>query len=287
MGRFSMRIRAIPLRTPYWIPGIDYITAVLKPIQQLVQEGDIVTVSEKSLSVAQGLIIDESKVKPSLLAKFLSRVWMRRVWGGPLGKVTGLRKRTLMHLRSYPLLEGAAHKQVALSCVGFLQALRHYSEGGIDASNLPYSYVSLPLRDASAVAERLRRVIEEKTGKKVVVMIVDGDATYSFRNLYLAPRRLKVRGLIHLGGFLTFVLGRVFRLKGRATPIAISGAELHPDYALTLADMAHRSRGRGAGRTVWSMARRFNVGVTEVTWEMLESVVHRPIVLLRVDREDK
>jgi len=282
-----MRIRTVPLRTAYWRPGTDYMAAVLEPIQQLVQDGDIITVSEKVLSVAQGHVINESKVKPSLLARFLSRVWMRRVWGGPLGKITGLRKRTLIHLRNYPLLEGAAHKQVALSYVGFLQALRHYSEGGIDASNLPYSYVSLPLRDASAVADRLRRVIEQKTDKKVVVMIVDGDATYSFRNLHLAPRRLKVRGLVHFGGFLTFVLARVFRLRGRATPIAISGAELHPDYALTLADMAHRVRGRGAGRTVWSMARRFNVGLGEVTLEMLGSVVHRPIVLLRIDREDK
>jgi len=282
-----MRIRAIPLRTSYWSPGTDYMAAVLRPIRQLLQEGDVITVSEKALSVAQGLIIDESKVKPGLLARFLSRVWMRRVWGGPLGKVTGLRNGTLKHLRNYPRLEGAAHKQVALSYVGFLQALRHYSEGGIDASNLPYSYVSLPLRNASAVAERLRQMIEEKTGKKVVVVIVDGDTTYSFRNLHLAPRRLKVRGLIHFGGFLTFVLGRVFTLKRRATPIAISGAKLHPEYALTLADMAHRSRGRGAGRTVWSMARRFNVGVAEVTLQMLESVVHRPIVLLRVDREEK
>jgi len=282
-----MRIRAIPLRTPYWRPRTDYVTALLEPIEQLVRNGDFVTVSEKALSIARGFIIDESKVEPSLLARFLSRIWMRRVWGGSLGKVTRLRKRTLMQLRNYPRLEGAAHKQVALSYAGFLQALRHYSEGGIDASNLPYSYVSLPLRDASAVAERLRRMIEEKTGKKVVVMIVDGDTTYSFRNLHLAPRRLNVRGLIHLGGFLTFVLGRFFRLKGRATPIAISGTELHPDYALSLADVAHRARGRGAGRTVWSMARRFNVGVAGVTWEMLESVVHRPIVLLRIDREEK
>jgi F420-0:gamma-glutamyl ligase-like protein len=278
-----MRIRAIALRTAYWRPGTDYVTTISEAVQHLVQDEDIVTVSEKALSVALGSIVDESKIMPSLLARLLSRIWMRRVWGGPLGRITRLRRRTLEQLRNYPIAEGAAHKEVALRYAGLLQALRHYSEGGIDASNLPYSYVSLPLRDNVAVAEELREAIERRTGMKVTVMIVDGDTTYSLGNLHLAPRPLKIKGLIHLGGFLTFVLGRFWKFKERATPIAVSGAAMNPDYALTLAEIAHRAMGGGAGRTVWSMARRFRVGLAGVTWEMLESVAHRPIVLLRAD----
>jgi len=282
-----MRIRVIALRTAYWRPGTDYVTTISEAVQHLVRDGDIVTVSEKALSVALGFIVNESKIRPSLLARLLSKIWVRKVWGGPLGKITRLRRRTLEQLRNYPIAEGAAHKEVALRHVGLLQALRHYSEGGIDASNLPYSYVSLPLRDGTAVAEELREAIEKRTGRRVTVMIVDGDTTYSLRNLHMAPRRLKVKGLIHFGGFLTFVLGRALGLKERATPIAISGAALNPDYALTLAEIAHRVRGGGAGRTVWSMSRRFGVGLAEVTWEMLEGVVHRPIVVLRTEREGK
>jgi len=282
-----MRIRSIALRTAYWRPGTNYTSAILESVQRLIQDGDIVTVSEKALSVALGFIVDESKIRPSLLAKLLSRIWMRKIWGGPLGRITRLRRRTLEQLRSYPIAEGAAHKEVALRHVGLLQALRHYSEGGIDASNLPYSYVSLPLRDGTAVAEELREAIEKRTGRRVTVMIVDGDTTYSLRNLHMAPRRLKVKGLIHFGGFLTFVLGRASGLRERATPIAVSGAALNPDYALTLAEIAHKVRGGGAGRTVWSMARRFGVGLAEVTWEMLEGVTHRPIVVLRAEGEGK
>lgn len=278
-----MRVRAIALRTPYWRPETNYIRVVLDAVEPLVQDGDIVTVSEKALSVARGLIADESNIRPGLLARLISRIWMRRIWGGPLGKITKLRRRTLRRLRNYPVLEGGAHKELALRYAGFLQALRHFSEGGIDASNLPYSYVSLPLRDGLEVADEIRTAIEDRTGRRVMVMIVDGDTTYSFRNLHLAPRRLRVKGLIHLGGFLTFVLGRALNLKRRATPIAVSGKELNPDYALTLAHIAHRVRGFGAGGTVWDMARRFKVDLTGVTWEMLESVTHRPLVILRVE----
>jgi len=32
---------------------------------------------------------------------------------------------------------------------------------------------------------------------------------------------------------------------------------------------------------VWDMARRFGTSLTGVTWEMLESVEHRPVVVLR------
>ncbi|RJS88662.1 gamma-glutamyl ligase [Candidatus Bathyarchaeota archaeon] len=280
-----MRIRAVVIRTDYWRPGTDYVRTIVEAVRPIVRDGDIVTVSEKAISVARGLIIDESRVRPSLLAKFLSEVWMRRIWGGPLGRITKLRRRTLRRLKRYPVAEGAAHKEAALRYVGLLQALRHYSEGGIDASNLPYSYVSLPLRDGEAVATEIRGAIERETGRRVTVMIVNGDTTYSFRNLHLAPRHLRVRGFVHLGGFLTFVVGRTLGLRRRSTPIAISGGELNPDLALTLADIAHKIRGYGAGRTVWDMARRFKVGITGVTWEMLESVVHRPIVVLRIEEE--
>ena len=84
-------------------------------------------------------------IKPGYVAKLLVKIWMRRIWGGPLGKLTKLKRRTLGNLRNFPIPEGVHHKQVAIERAGILQAMRHYSEGGIDASNLPYSYVCLPL----------------------------------------------------------------------------------------------------------------------------------------------
>lgn len=275
-----MKLKAIKVKTGYWRPGTDWVREVVDAVEDVIQDGDIVTVSEKAISTALGLMIDESKVEPGMIAKFLASFWMRRIWGGPLGKISKLRGHTLERLRKYPLSEGSAHKQVALNNAGILQSLRHYSEGGIDASNLPYSYVSLPLKEPQLFAKKLKEAFDIG-GWRVEVLIVDGDTSYSRGNLHLAPRSVPVRGLTHLGGFLTFVIGRMLGFKSRSTPVSFIGGAINPDWCLTLANVAHRVRGYGAGRTVWDMAETLGVGLSEVSWGMLDLVDHFPIVILR------
>jgi len=276
-----MKVKAVSVRTRYWRPGTDYASEIVEKARGLIEEGDILIVSEKALSTASGFLVDEARVKPGHVAVFLAGPWTRRLWAGPLGAITGLKQQTLINLRKYPA-EGAAHKQVALRTVGLLQSMRHYSEGGIDASNLPYSYVSLPLRDAPKAAARIQEAVQGRTGKRVTVMIVDGDTTYSWRNLHIAPRRVDFPGLVHMGGFLTFIIGKVFKLQARQTPVAVAGSTLNPDRALWLARLHHRLCGRGAGRTVWSMSRDMETSLTGVTWEMLESVGHYPVTVVRL-----
>jgi F420-0:gamma-glutamyl ligase-like protein len=276
-----LKIKVIKIKASYWLPGTDYIEEISRSVEKILIDGDIVTVSEKALSTALGNIIDESLTQPGFIAKILAKYWMRRLWGGPLGKYAKLRKYTIDRLKKYPFPEGAAHKQVALENVGLLQALRHYSEGGIDASNLPFSYVSLPLDDPQFIADSIRKSLEKK-GKKITTIIVDGDTTYTKGNLHLAPRKVPVEGLIHAGGFLTFLIGRNREFKARSTPLAISGTNHNPDFVITLANISHRVRGHGAGMTVWDMAEKLGVGITDVTWEMLNMVDHYPIAILRI-----
>ena len=158
------------------------------------------------------------------------------------------------------------------------------SEGGIDGSNLAYSYVSLPLKDARVAAEELRRQIQLRLRKKVFVLIVDTDKTYSLRYFHFTPRPNPIKGIHSFGGFIVYVTGRMFRLRKRATPIAVSGCSMSVEEALEVAEIANRARGYGAGRTVWEMAERFNVDVDDVSWEMLETVRHKPIVIVRGKR---
>jgi len=278
-----MRVKAVCIRTRYWRPGTDYAAEIVGRVEGRVEDGDVLAVSEKAVSTASGFIVDESAVEPGRVARFLAGPWTRRMWGGPLGRITGLKDQTLLNLRGYPQREGAAHKEVALRATGLLQSLRHYSEGGIDASNLPYSYVSLPLPDAKAVAERIRLAVKARTGKAVTVVVMDGDTTFSWRNLHLAPRRVRTPGLVHLGGFLAFVAGRALSLRQRQTPVAVAGEPMPPDRALWLARLHHRLCGRGAGRTVWSMSAGLGTSLTGVTWEMLESAGHYPLTLVRFE----
>lgn len=272
---------AVSVITPYWRPGEDYVQQIVDAVKNIVETGDFVTVSEKAISTALGNIADESVINPSRLARFLAKYWMRYVWGYVLGPLCHLRKRTIQRLRIYPVEEGSAHKQLALKRAGILQTFMQGSEGGIDGSNLPYSYVSLPLENAQLTAQTIRNRIRSELRKNVAVVIVDTDKTYSFNGFHFTPRPKPIEGIHSFGGFLTYLLGRFFKMKQRATPIAIAGPEIGGEDALEVAKIANRSRGFGAGRTVWDMAETFKVPLTGVTWDMLDKVEHKPIVIVK------
>jgi F420-0:gamma-glutamyl ligase-like protein len=272
---------ALAVTTKYWKPEENYLNEIIEAIAKRVDDDDFVVVSEKALSTASSNIIDESYVRPSLNAKLISRVWMRIVWGYFIGVMCHFGQRLLRRLREYPLEAGSRHKQVALQHAGLLQALMFGSEGGIDGSNLPYSYVSLPLNNAYALAEEIRQRIWLKLRKKVIVIIVDTDKTYSFRNFHFTPRPKPMKGIHSLAGICSYIIGRFLELKKRPTPLAIAGCSLQAEEALKIARIADKARGPGSGATVWDMAARFKVEVTGVSWDMLAKITHKPIVIVR------
>lgn len=267
--------------TRYWRPGEDYLEQIVKSIEDKVKDGDFVTVSDKAISTAEGNIHDENQIRSGCFAQLLARGWMRFVWPNVLGLLCHLRKRTIRRLRAYPIEEGSTHKQIVLEHAGFLQALMSGSEGAIDGSNLPYSYVSFPIENAEEIAQRIQRTIRSKLGKKVTVVIVDSDKTYSFRTFHFTPRPKPIKGIHSFGGVLAYLLGRFFKLKRRATPIAIAGSKIGVEEALDIAKIANRSRGHGAGRTIRDMAKKFGVPLTGVTWRMLDEINHQPIIIIR------
>jgi len=273
--------KCFALATGYWRYDTDYVQKILDNVSGKVEDGDFVTISEKAISTASGNILDERKFCTAKLAYFIARYWMRYIWGYLLGVFCRLRKKTIARLRSYPIVEGGMHKQVALEHAGFWQALMYGSEGGIDGSNLPYSYVSLPLKNAGPIAERIRDRIAKELGTGVGVIILDTDKTYSFRNFHFTPRPTPIQGIHPCNGFVAYLAGRFFQLKRRATPIALAGSRLSVETALEIAESANRARGFGAGRNVWDMAEAFGVALTGVSWSMLDKVEHKPIVIVR------
>jgi F420-0:gamma-glutamyl ligase-like protein len=277
-------LRVLALTTKYWKPREDYLKEIVSAVKGKVVDDDFVVVSEKAISTALNNVVDESKVKPGLGAKFIASFWMRTGWGYFYGPLCRLRQKLLLQLRCYPLEVGSRHKQVALQHAGLLQALMFGSEGGIDGSNLPYSYVSLPLNMADAIAEKIRLQIWTASRKRVFVMVADTDKTYSFRNFHFTPRSNPVGGIHSFGGFAAYVVGRMLNFERRATPLAVAGCSISAEAALRVAEVANRARGFGAGRTVWDMAEMFNVPLSDVSWEMLETVRHKPIVIVRKKR---
>ena len=272
---------ALALTTSYWKPGDNYVDNVISALEGKIENEDFVVVSEKAISTATNNMIDESVVKPSLSARVIARVWMPIFWGYPLGILSHFGQRLLLRLRQYPLDSGSRHKQVALRYAGFLQTLMFGSEGGIDGSNLPYAYVSLPLNNADEVAREICAQITGKLKRNVCVIVADTDKTYKFRNFFFTPRPKPLKGIHSFGATVTYVIGRTFKLKKSSTPLAVAGCTLLASEALTVTNIADKARGPGSGATVWDMAARFQVEVNGVSWEMLTKIKHKPIVIVR------
>lgn len=275
-----MRLIARRIRTTYWRPGHNYLKTIVDAVGDSCENGDVIAISEKAVSVALGRVVDEAHVQPGLLARILAKFWMRFVWGRILGPLCGFKRKTVWRLKRYPIREGSVHKQTTIQHVGLWQSLLHYSEGGIDVTNLPFAFAALPLDDANEVARTVFDAVVERTGKGITLMLTDTDKTYSWHGFHLTPRKTAVPGIRTLG-LLALMIGRVSKWKARATPLAVCGRELSLEETLAAADVADRRMGHGAGRTVWDMARRFRVGLANVTWDMLESVPHYPIVIVR------
>lgn len=276
-----VKYQALAIARRFWRPGEDYLEEIIEGVKGKISGGDFLVVSEKAISTATGNIMDEKQVTPGLAARLIAQYWMPIVWGYILGPLCHFGVRLLGYLRGYPVEMGSRHKQVALEYAGLSQALMFGSEGGIDGSNLAYAYVSLPLDNADEIAERIRRGLSLRLGKEISVMIVDTDKTYSFRNFHFTPRPKPMEGIHSFGGWATYVVGRVLNLEKNPTPIAMVGDQLEVKEALRIARIANYVRGVGAGKTVWDMAERFDVQLADVSWEMLETVKHKPVVIVR------
>ncbi|MGD0450211.1 MAG: coenzyme F420-0:L-glutamate ligase [Candidatus Bathyarchaeia archaeon] len=272
---------ALALTTSYWKPGDNYIDKITSALCGKIENCDYVVVSEKAISTALGCMVDESKIQPNLNARLIAHFWMRFGWGYPFGILSHFGPRLLHRLKEYPLESGSRHKQVALQYAGFWQTLMFGSEGGIDGSNLPYAFVSLPLTNADEIAKKIQKEIQVKMQKDVCVIIADTDKTYRFRNFFFTPRPEPFRGIHSFGGTATYILGRVLNFKKSSTPLAVAGCNLQADEALTITNIADKARGPGSGATVWDMAARFQVDVNGVSWEMLSKIKHKPLVIVR------
>jgi F420-0:gamma-glutamyl ligase-like protein len=279
------KYKALAVTTRYWKPGTDYAQEIIDNVKGKIADGDFVVISEKAISTALGNIVDESSLKPNSNARFITEHWMRTIWGHLLSRLCRFSGVMLKNLQKYPLEMGSRHKQVALQYGGLLHALMFGSEWGIDGSNLAFAYVSLPLKNAQQIAYETQEKILRALHREICVMITDTDKTFSLRSFNFTPRPYPAEGIYSFGGVIAYVIGRMFKFRRRATPIAVAGRVLPAETALQIAQIADRTRGSGTGRTVWDMAARFKTDLDAVSWEMLETAKHKPIVLLRTEKE--
>ncbi|MCL1978402.1 MAG: coenzyme F420-0:L-glutamate ligase [Candidatus Bathyarchaeota archaeon] len=277
------KYKVLPITTKFWVPKDDYLSCIIKAVAGKITDGDFIVISEKAISTAISNIMDENKITAGTNAKFLAGYWMRIVWGYPLGVLCHFGQRLLKRLRQYPSEHGSKHKQTILEQAGWGQALMFGSEGAIDGSNLPYSLVSLPLKNAQETAEQIQKETQQRLGKLIYVIIIDTDKTYKFGNFYFTPRPHPFKGIHSFNQFalLSYVTGKFLKLRENPTPLAVAGLQLDIIETLKIANIADKARGAGSGATVWDMASHFHVQVNSVTWDMLFQIEHKPLVIVR------
>ncbi|MBE6509544.1 MAG: gamma-glutamyl ligase [Methanobrevibacter sp.] len=265
----------IPIETGYIKPN-ENLNSIIEPAKELMKDNDYLVIAETPISISQGRLIDESKYKPSLTAKFLTVVWSKYLWGYVLGPLLKIKKRTIKNLRKLPK-ETEAHKEVVLQLYGLKHALKPASEAGIDLSNAPGTYVSLLPENPEKVAKEIKKEI----GKEVKVMIIDTDATYMKNGKYFTGLPIAIEGIDADNGFFGYLKGQMSENMG-STPLGCS-EEIDVETALKIANIAedYQKSLETEMKTIHSVKAVLGTEIDEVTIEDLDSITHTPAVIIR------
>jgi F420-0:gamma-glutamyl ligase-like protein len=270
----------------YWIPGTNVVDEIVKAYGKLLRDGDLIAISEKAICTAKGNIYDESRITSvDPITKISSYIVNKVLWGKVLS--SKLPSEAVEMIRWVPIRYVASHKKLALKYGGLIQFLKPYSEAGIDATNLPYTYVSLPLREADREARYIKYKVERKLKIKVNILIVDTDRTFKIKgvdNIAITTRPSTIKGLIDMGG-LGFIIGKIFKNKffeEYPTPIAYKGEYMNLTDILRATKFADKLMGHGFGRDVMEMLRRMGKGsFEEIKWIDMYRIKHYPAVVIR------
>ncbi|MDR3062519.1 MAG: coenzyme F420-0:L-glutamate ligase [Methanobrevibacter sp.] len=298
----------IPIETGYIAHNED-LNQIILPAIELSKNNDYLVIAETPIAVSQGRLLDETDFKPSLMAKFLGLVWSKYLWGYFFGPILRIKKRTIKNLRHLPY-EVVYHKELVLKTYGLKHALKPASEAGIDLSNAPGTYVSLLPKNPQKVAKNISQFIFDKTGRNVSVLIVDTDATYRRgKNKYFTGLPIAIEGIKSNMGFWGYVLGQIYKNVG-STPLG-SSHKISVEEALKIANISenYQKSLENNMETIYQMKKnlsrennqnkinnennnrenskknmkdsRRNDDFSNITVEMLNSIVHTPAVLIR------
>lgn len=155
-------IRIIPLRgTPEVQAGADIAALTLESAAASgvrLRDGDVLVVTQKVISKAEGLLVDLTTVEPSDIALRYARQWGR----DPRQVEVVLRESARIVRMDRGLI-------IAQTRHGYVCA-----NAGVDASNVPgEDTVCLLPRDPDASAERLRAELRSRAGVELAVIISD------------------------------------------------------------------------------------------------------------------
>jgi len=158
----AVEIRVVTISgLPEIQPGDDLVALIVAAAERQgtpLQSGDVLVVTQKVVSKAEGRLVALEEVEPSPYARQLAEKTDK---DPRLVEVILRESRRIVRQAGPVLITETRH--------GFVCA-----NAGVDASNVRgEGYVTLLPEDPDASAERIRRGIQEKTGARVAVIISD------------------------------------------------------------------------------------------------------------------
>ncbi len=281
--RYKLCIIKRPSR--YWLPGTDVVKEIVDIYGSMIKDGDIIVVSDKALSIALSNIYDENLISVDPITIIMTFLTSRILWGYLLRQLF-IDINTVKIMVETPLELLAKHKKLALYYGGIKHFLKPLSEFGIDTVNLPYYYVSIPIKNIAKVVKEIKLSIENRLSVDVNILVVDTDRCFVpkyVKSIALATRPSTVRGVIDLG-VIAYILGRTFKdsFERFPTPTAYVGIQLDLYTILRLARIGEKFRGCGIGRNIIEMIRVLDSEhLNSLTWLSLRRVKHYPVIILR------
>lgn len=282
----KIKIRIIRKSFDYWYPGTNFIDKIIKKYSKHIENGDILAISDKALSTALGNIYDEENLCVDIITKILTFIVVKFFWAR-LARIFFKSQNVFSIFNNTPLNIIAVHKKIALRYGGFRHFLKPLSEAGVDTTNLPYNYVSLPLRNIDNVVKNIQSTIYKCLKKYVNILVIDSDKTYRIKwlkNIAFATRYSSLKNVLDLG-VISYIAGKKFKklFISYPTPVAYKGINLGLPLLLRIAKLAEKFMGWGLGRNAVEML--MNLGkknFSEITWSDMNSVAHYPVVLIKL-----
>lgn len=268
----------------YWKPGTNIVKYIYIKYKRDIKNGDYLVISDKAVSIAKGSIYDENIIKTNVsykIAAFLiSRVFWGKICTSPFS--TDI----INILRNTPLELLAKHKKLSLYIGGIKHLIKPVSEAGIDTTNLPYTYVSIPMKSIQHIANEIKQKLDIKLKVTINILIIDSDKSYRPRflnNIAFSTRPSYIKGIIDLGG-IAYFMGKKYRkyFVEYPTPVAYSGRWPGLNKLLTISQIAERAMGHGIGRNILEMMRKLKIkNFEELGWRHMLSTKHYPVILIK------
>ncbi len=230
------RLQVFPIKTERIDVGCDLTSVILNSLgsQNLeLEDGDVLAVSSKVLSTSQGRVVRLSGVEASEEA-------------GRLAEAHSLEPEFVeLVLREADEVYGGVHGALLTLKDGVLTA-----NAGVDHKNAPPGHAALWPRNPWMEAERIRREILRRTGRRIGVIIVDS---------HLSPLRMGTRGLaLAVAGFRP-----VADLRGRTDLYGRRIRITRHSIADDLASTAHLVMGEADEGTPAALIRGAPITLTE------------------------